>query len=218
MKRSFSMLLACVSIITASAITASAQKRFSVNHFGVKAGANIATASVDYLSGFGGPTATGPRIAYHFGGFVNIGITEKLSIQPELLFSAQGYQDEYDDGWDWVHFKINWNYINLPVLVQYAVARNLYVEAGPQLGLLVSANELERFEDDFGDEVSEHMDIKEWYKGTDFGAAIGIGYRFGRHVGANVRYTHGLTTLNKGNNDMLTEKNRVFSVGVFFAF
>ena len=56
---------------------------------GAKAGVNLSTLTGD-ISGIKG------RTSFHLGGVAEFPISEKLSIQPELLFSSQGakYSDE----------------------------------------------------------------------------------------------------------------------------
>lgn len=218
-----------------------AQSVFQSNRYGVKAGANISTANLDI------PLATKSLLAYHIGGFVNIGLGGKFALQPELLFSAQGYKQDYSDRDIPIEAaKLSWNYVNLPVLVQYAVTEKLHVEAGPQFGVLVTAKYQEIYEEDadFGRNVefgtspnstpplggggqafaaftaasnrSESIDIKDGQRGFDFGMAIGVGYLFTPHIGANVRYSHGFLNVNE--QAAFKAKNRVFSVGVCYIF
>ena len=58
--------------------------------FGAKAGLNLATIQPDL-------TDAATRTTFHLGGVAEISILEQFSIQPELLYSAQGATDESDD-------------------------------------------------------------------------------------------------------------------------
>tara|TARA_R110001583_G_scaffold22784_3_gene85049 strand:+ start:18984 stop:19154 length:171 start_codon:yes stop_codon:yes gene_type:complete len=51
-------------------------------HFGIKAGVNFASLGGDDSDGLDGLTSI------LFGGVVDIGVTEKFSVQPELVYSA----------------------------------------------------------------------------------------------------------------------------------
>jgi hypothetical protein len=72
-------------------------------------------------------------LSFHAGGFVNVPISDKFSIQPELLYSAQGENGKSID------VTLQNDYINLPVMDKFYVSNNFTIEAGPQIGLLLSA-------------------------------------------------------------------------------
>lgn len=164
--------------------------------FGAKAGINFATLEPDLND-----PAT--RTAIHVGAVAEISVLEKLSIQPELLFSAQGVKDESDD--DEI---VRLDYVTLPVLAKFYVTDNLSLEAGPQLGLLLKAE----VEDD-----GETTDIKNNTKSTDLGVAFGLGYKMDNGLNFGARYVLG-SNVNDIEEDPDTFSNRVFQlfVGYFF--
>ncbi len=57
--------------------------------FGVKTGLNFADVSGDQVDGF--ETVT----VFHFGVMAEFIISDKFSFQPELLYSGQGYSEDY---------------------------------------------------------------------------------------------------------------------------
>lgn len=142
---------------------------------GLKAGLNIANASGDDADG------TDARISYHFGGYVNLGITEKLSIQPELLLNNLGYESSDPDFGDLTQKQ---TYLSIPVNLQYSFGV-LNVYAGPQFSFLLKS---EISADGFD------VDTKDAYKGLDLGANFGIGANFGK-FNATARYTLGLSNV-----------------------
>ena len=81
------------------------------------------------------------QYAYAFGGFVEIGISKKWGIQPELLWSqsktttSSNINDIYIDGL--IGQNITLNYISVPLLVTYRLLPVLTLQAGPQFGILV---------------------------------------------------------------------------------
>ena len=164
--------------------------------FGAKAGINLATIQPDLND-----PAT--RTSFHLGGMVEISVSDKFSVQPELLYSSQGATDESDD--DEV---IKLDYISLPILAKYFVVENLSLEAGPQLGYVVSAE----VEDD-GDTI----DLKDDTKSTDIGFALGAGYKLENGLNFGLRYFFG-SDVNDIDEDADQFKNRVFqlSIGYFF--
>ncbi len=143
--------------------------------FGVKAGANYASAIGSDSDGSDG------RIAYHFGGFAQIGITEKFAIQPELLYSLQGAQSEDDSD-----LKADFSYLNLPILAKIYATEGLSFYAGPQFGLLLSAKEDVFTKDD-------DIDVKDASKSIDISGVFGTEYELAAGIRFGARYNLGLT-------------------------
>lgn len=142
--------------------------------FGVKGGLNLTNWAGGDVEG------TSSLVGFHVGGFAEIKIIDKLAIQPELLFSTQGTQvdgNALTGDWD-----IKTNYINIPVLAKYYIVDKFSVEAGPQLGFLVSAK-------------VDGEDVKDSFKTVDFGFNLGAGYHFTENISVNLRYTIGLSPL-----------------------
>lgn len=145
---------------------------------GVKAGLNLANVKGDDVED------TDMRIAFHFGGFLNFGLSDALSVQPELLYNSVGAKMSDDDG----DFVYKLNYISIPVNLIYSFG-NFNIQAGPQFGFLASAKGKATY-----DGESEEVDMKDFYKSTDIGVNIGLGAAFGKaHVSA--RYGIGLANI-----------------------
>lgn len=142
--------------------------------FGVKGGLNISTV-------VGGDVEdTKSLVGFHVGGFAEIHIVQRFFIQPELLFSTQGTKVDGPFGADG---DIKLNYLNIPVLAKYYIVdKKFSVEAGPQLGVLLSAK-------------AEDNDIKDFTRSVDFGFNIGAGYNFTDNLSVGLRYTIGLSPL-----------------------
>lgn len=157
---------------------------------GAKAGVNFASVGGDFTDDYEG------RISFHIGGMVEIPISEKFAIQPELLYSGQGAKSEYDDSFgDSIVIgkeKLKLDYINIPIMAKYYIIDGLSVEAGPQFGVLVSAKneyEISSFE---GDESGED-DVKDFYNTLDIGFGFGSSYRLNNGVFLSGRYVIGFT-------------------------
>ncbi len=67
----------------------------------------------------------------------SIPLFSTCSLQPEVLYSGQGakFSDSLVTG------KLNYGYLNVPVLFKYQHASGLFAETGPQVGFLLSAKE-----------------------------------------------------------------------------
>ncbi|KAA2243739.1 PorT family protein [Chitinophaga agrisoli] len=161
-------------------------------HLGVKGGLNIAQ-----LSDFDG---SGSRISGHVGGFVNFRFRD-WAVQPELVFSGQGEKHLIIPNGD---RQIALNYINLPVMFQYYLIPQFYLEAGPQIGFLASAK-------DKGGRLT--LDIKDGYNSADLGIGLGLGFKLPMGFGIYGRYNFGLLDVYDGGGDY---KNMVAQIGVSY--
>lgn len=162
--------------------------------FGVKAGLNISTISNSDLNS---------KAGFYGGVFANIPVAQDFSVQPEVLYSGMG--GKYKGNSD---VKLNADYIAVPVMLQYNLIPNLYVEAGPQFGFLISAK---------GKSNGASVDVKDNMKTFDFGLGLGAGYYFTQNIGVNVRYTAGLSDIAKDNSGDAS-RNGVFQVGLAYKF
>lgn len=85
------------------------------------------------------------KAGFHTGVFANIPVSYKFSIQPELLFSQLGSKSDYNYRTSSGNYRITQhydystilNYLSLPVMVQYNILPQLYVEAAPEFGYLL---------------------------------------------------------------------------------
>ena len=182
MKKLFTITMALV------AFTISAQNIT----FGAKAGLNFASMVGDGAEGLDG------RTSFHIGATAEIEISESFSIQPELLYSGQGYTADED-----VTGKVD--YINLPVMAKFYVADGFSIEAGPQIGFLVSAK-VEGF--------GETTDLKA--KSTDFALNLGAGYKLDSGLNFGLRYSMGLTDVPDYDTDGFKHSVLQLSVGYNF--
>ena len=168
--------------------------------FGAKTGLNLASITGDETDGIES------RTAFHVGAVAEISVSDKFSVQPELLYSAQGAKDSFE-GID-VDAKID--YLNLPIMAKYYVAEGFSLELGPQVGFLLSAK---------AEGGGESIDFKDETKGIDFGANFGVGYKLESGLNFGARYNLGLSNINDGeDSDDFKNQNSVIqlSVGYFF--
>ncbi|MCC7521648.1 MAG: PorT family protein [Flavobacteriaceae bacterium] len=99
-------------------------------------------------------------------------------------------------------------YISVPVMVQYKATDAIHLELGPQLGILMSANQ--KYD-------GESEDFKDELETVDFGVNIGAGYQLENGLLFNARYCYGLTNFVKNTGDEWY-KNNVFQFSVGYKF
>ncbi|OWU88423.1 hypothetical protein APR43_23025 [Flavobacterium sp. NLM] len=203
-------------ILSAIAVMAFGMANAQDVKFGLKGGLNVSnfsgdTEGIDFKSRFG----------FNAGGFVEIKFSEKFALQPEVLYSTQGAKvDNFNldvDGIGTVNADVAFNlaYINVPVMFKYFAAEKFSLEAGPQIGFLVSA-ETKTKVDGYG---SSKVDIKDNFESIDFGLNLGAGYDFTENFSAGVRYNLGLANIAKTEEgDDSKVHNGVFSLSVGYKF
>lgn len=172
--------------------------------FGIKGGINLADIKSDLY----------PRhdfkLDFHGGLLAHIHLNPHLAVQPEVVYSRQGFKQQQTSNRE-IDMKLG--YVNIPVLVQY-MHRGFRLETGPQVGFLVHA----KAEASSG-EVYEMMD---YLKHTDFSWDFGGSYLSPLSLGIFVRYALGISNINKKatvagiQNDEMN--NRVWQFGLFYQF
>ncbi len=161
---------------------------------GIKAGVNI-------YSLVGDDVDVNSTVGLHFGGLAHIHMSEVLALQPELVFSMQGAKAADNDD-----ARLNLNYLNIPVLLQYMFGDGFRVQAGPQIGFLLSAKQ--KLDD-------TSVDVKDGFKSIDFSIPVGISYKRASGFGVDLRYAFGVSNINDGD-DKITNGGLQF--GVFYQF
>jgi hypothetical protein len=169
--------------------------------FGVKAGANFASIGGDESEDFSS------RTSIHFGVTAGIAVSDNFTVQPELVYSSQGATIDYGGGEDG---DIKLNYLNLPVLGQFQVADGFSIEVGPQFGFLMSAK---------ADDGDEEEDIKDFVKGLDLSAGVGVNYAMASGLNFGARYNLGLSNVNDGDSsDEIKNQNTVIQLSIGYRF
>jgi opacity protein-like surface antigen len=170
--------------------------------YGAKAGLNLSRlkfTNSDYETSF--------KTGFHLGGFVNYGFNDKLFIEGELFYSAEGGKEEYTP--TGVDGTISMGMLQLPVLARLRLSEGFFAEAGPQFGFLLSIKE---------EYAGSKSDISEYYKKFHVGAAVGLGYRLQAVDGLSLsgRYSFGLSPVNNTSVAGGALKSRVISLGVLY--
>lgn len=192
-----------IAAIFAIGFSANAQQEVK---YGPKAGVNFATVSnvenSKMLTGF------------YVGAVAEIKFNDKFSVQPELVYSAQGVKQEFSETFMGVTMSYKnttkLDYINIPILAKYYIVEGFSVEAGPQFSFLVKAEDKSE---------GQKEDIKKYTNSFDFGIGAGLAYDLANGFFANARYNFGLSDIAKEKeNGSKSVKNGVIQVGVGYKF
>lgn len=201
-------------ILSAIAVLAFGVTNAQETKFGAKLGLNVATLSSKDSEGIKS------KIGLNIGGFAEIKISETFAFQPELLFSMQGAKSSTSSSSFTTESTSSLNYINIPLMAKYFVIPKLSIEAGPQIGFLLSAKSEFTSTSTFGGTTqtrSSSNDTKEFTKTVDFGLNFGANYDITENIFAGIRYNFGLSDIAK-ENEGNSVTNRVFSLNVGYKF
>ena len=177
---------------------------------GIKSGLNISNTK-DIA-----PPGSSARLGFNAGLLSVIGISKKIIVQPEVLYSVKGYR------FPATAFNSNgiasFNYISVPLLFGYRVADKFTILAGPEFNFLTNVNS--RFDD-------TNHDISKNFRKFDLAIDIGLVYNVKNDWGVEVRYSrsfkdlvNGIFTDSNGNEtgEKTIGSHRVFQIGLFYKF
>ena len=159
---------------------------------GIKGGVNIAS-----LSGFEGRS----RVSAHGGVFLHHTINKNWCFQPELLYSGEG-QRYFSNA---VERTLALSYLQLPLMIQYYPAPQIYLEAGPQFGLLLSAQD--KVEDEAG-----QINAKDDFTTAQVALGLGMGFKATEQLILYGRYNFGLTDVSRFDN--IVDHSQVGQLGI----
>ncbi len=182
--------------------------------FGAKGGVNFSTFSGDGNNAWNDPSG---RTSFHLGLVAEIPMSDRFSIQPEVLYSGQGYDLANRSNADDIEYQLD--YINLPVIAKVYVFDGLALEAGPQVGFLVKS------EVDYKPSTVNSGDVtlnSDQFNTVDFSVALGASYKFRGGFFINGRYNIGLTDIYDDSFQSTfsgtSAKHSVLQAGVGFMF
>lgn len=186
------------SVLAIGAIMISGNSIAQHVNFGVKGGLNLYKISNDDNSKYE------TKAGIHLGVLGHIHLDKSIAVQPELVYSSQGAKYTAG-GTDYI---LKLGYINVPVMLQYMFNNGFRLEAGPQVGFLISAK---------SEADNKTVDVKSGYKSVDFAVGLGVGYiKPSTGLGAGLRYNAGLSNINDDNSVKTT--NSGFQLSLFYQF
>lgn len=183
--------------------------------FGVKAGVNLANLNSS-VSEFNDEFEM--RTAFHVGGVADVSISEQFSLQPELIYSSVGTKFEESEGGVTAKFQSIINYLSIPFMAKYYVAEGFSLQAGPQVGFVLSATDKLEISGAGEFDGTEEDDIKEDLESIDFGLGFGAAYKMQNGLFFDARYGLGLSNIAKEIDNDEWVKNNVIQVSVGYMF
>lgn len=191
-------------LLTAIAIFALTNSQAQIR-FGAKAGANFASL---YGSDVKSADINGVT-SFHFGGVVNFRISELFAIQPELLYSGQGYGNSDSDA------TINLDYVNIPIMADFKLIEGLSLQAGPQFGFNVRS----KVNFDGENNGDDNADIADLINTLDLAVGVGAQYILPINLFFQARYTTSFSNVFEDFDSESTKaKNQVLSLSVGYFF
>jgi Outer membrane protein beta-barrel domain len=180
-------------------VAANAQlKKVPFFQMGIKGGANL--TKVDGKS-FNDEFKTG----YHAGAFVQLRLSNKFQVQPEVLFNQFNTRTDtsFSNVYDIKNLKdVKLNYVSIPLLLTYAPSKVISFQAGPQFGILIDKSKT----------IADNG--KQAFRSGDLSMLGGVQVSIGG-IRVNGRYFVGLNNINDIDNQEKW-KNQGFQLSVGF--
>ena len=183
---------------------------FSQTGFGIKAGGMIATKTVGDLD----RNLELKKASYLGGVFYSIPFNKRLGLQLELLYANKGISER-----EQFLIREDLHYLNLPIMLQYAITKRFGVELGPEVGYLLEQKQIFNF----GTHPRSPAQ-----KSFDMAINLGVNYALVEKVFLSLRYNFGIYDTIKPFNEFSPDRppqedpftgNRTlqFSVGYHFS-
>lgn len=188
-----------IALMITSIISFNAQDRKNKSTAGIKGGYNLSSVSFD------GTSETDKLHGFHIGFYGESYIGNHLSIQPEILYSQQGYKIIDNSG----TYTQKLDYLNVPLMLKLYPVKSFFLEAGPQIGFSISHKET--FDAGF-----VLYDTNEEFEPSNFdwGVNVGAGFKSDAGVSLGARYHLGQSDIY--DNDK--PKNRIIQIYLAFEF
>lgn len=213
--------------------------------YSAKIGLNIASLSGEYPSELSHKSKTGINI----GGVAEYKLKEKIYLQGEFLISTQGgiseyrinyYNPQMGNYYESQTQTLKLTYINIPFLLKYNIVNHLTIDAGPQLGFILSGKNVLQYTDSTDPSNNETIELNALQDGTftsggvtysykssvkrmDFSLNIGGTYDINDKFYVQARYNRGISNIDKNstagsNTSSWNLKNSVFQLSVGYKF
>jgi hypothetical protein len=195
--------------------------------FGVTTGLNVSSIKISNSDG----ADIGYKAGFQVGVVADLGLTQNLSIMPELNFSQKGTKVSMKETEEKLNWNMTLNYLTLPVNLAYkfdlGMDQKLLVFAGPYVGYGLSTShniksgkakiDADKFlAEGYGTKDALKFGSKDdQFKPFDFGANIGVGYQFS-DIFFKLQYNLGLADIFPDKDE--TWKNSSIGVTVGYMF
>ena len=145
-----------------------------------------------------------PRIGLAAGAEFEYGLTDNIGLSAGVLYSMQGFKTT-EDGADCT---LKLDYLNVPILANFYVAKGFAVKLGVQPGFKLSSKA--KFKGSGG---SKEVEVEDGVKSVDLSIPVGLSYQY-QNIVFDARYNWGVTKIV---NDV-DSKHSVFQITVGYKF
>lgn len=183
-----------------TAMLVSAQAWSDKFQIGARGGINFSTVASD---DFDSPDG---RTSFYAGLLAEAPLSERISIQPEVFYSGQGF--DINDNPDGPDTEFQLDYIQVPILLKVYLLDGLNIHGGPQFGFKVNEEIDVDPADDGGDFNSDSIND------FDMQLTAGAEYKFAESFFIQARYTYGFSEIIEDTD----VHNSVFAAGIGFMF
>lgn len=144
-----------------------------------------------------------PRIGLAAGAEFEYGLTDNIGLSAGVLYSMQGAKTT-EDGADCT---LKLDYLNVPILANFYVAKGFAVKLGVQPGFKLSSKAKAK-----GSGASVELDV-DGIKSVDLSIPVGVSYQY-QNIVFDARYNWGVTKIVEDSDS----KHSVFQITVGYKF
>lgn len=145
-----------------------------------------------------------PRIGLAAGAEFEYGITDNIGLSAGVLYSMQGAKASEES----VDYTLKLDYLNVPILANFYVAKGLALKLGVQPGFKLSSKVKGE-----ASGVTAELEVEDGVKSVDLSIPVGVSYQY-QNIVFDARYNWGVTKIV----DDADSKHSVFQITVGYKF
>jgi len=153
--------------------------------FGLRVGPSFTTIDREFID------RNSYIVGYHAGGYVNIRISENMSIEPGLQWATKGSPILFIG--PPINVRHRNSYLDIPLLLKLDASKSVFFLIGAQPSFLLNSAMIIRVDE--GKTVDKSKSIKDLYNDFDFAGIIGLGFNLGLGINIQLNYEHGLANI-----------------------
>jgi len=195
------------------ALSVEAQKKTTL---GITGGANFSTLTSKEWK------ENDRKVGFYLGILTDIPLTNKFSIQSELLYATYGA-----DVIVWTvprlsEIEYSFDYIQIPIVGKLNIYRGLSIEIGPSFNFLVREKGYRpgstNIVDGDGNIIRNQKDIDPHGSKFELSGVVGVSYELSKSWVVSARYTQGLSNAFNSHSSWEDAKNNAFRFGLGYIF
>ena len=203
----------CMMMVAMAFATLTASAQAEVGTLTLKPLVGMNLANVTKLDG------NSTKVGIAAGAELEYMLSDNFSLSAGAIYSQQGTKFDWSYEDEKANFKLNMDYINVPILANYYVAKGFAIKAGIQAGFKANAKcKLDMDTQVMEDIVNEYINpytkaLEDAVKGFELSIPVGLSYEISDFV-IDARYNFGVTKVLDGDDC----KNSVFQFTVGYKF